>query len=47
MNRMSKIEPQKPEQGQVRAEGFERCRILIADQLNLARGKYVPMSEAA
>lgn len=46
MNRMSKIEP-----GQVRAEsfepkGFERCRILFADQLNLARGKYVPMSEA-
>ncbi|MBU6394444.1 MAG: glutamine synthetase family protein [Sphingomonadales bacterium] len=43
---MSKIEP-----GQVRAEsfepkGFERCRILFADQLNLARGKYVPMSEA-
>lgn len=25
----------------------ERCRILFADQLNLARGKYVPMSEAA
>ncbi|WP_126173811.1 glutamine synthetase family protein [Altericroceibacterium xinjiangense] len=24
----------------------ERCRILFADQLNLARGKYVPMSEA-
>lgn len=23
-----------------------RCRILFADQLNLARGKYVPMSEA-
>jgi len=46
MNRMSKIEP-----GQLRAEsfepkGFERCRILFADQLNLARGKYVPMSEA-
>ena len=41
MNRMSKIEPQ-----QVRAESFERCRILFADQLNLARGKYVPMSEA-
>ena len=41
MNRMSRIEP-----SQVRAEGFERCRILFADQLNLARGKYVPMSEA-
>lgn len=26
---------------------LERCRILFADQLNLARGKYVPMSEAA
>jgi len=25
----------------------ERCRILFADQLNLARGKYVPMAEAA
>ena len=24
----------------------DRCRILFADQLNLARGKYVPMSEA-
>ena len=23
----------------------ERCRILFADQLNLARGKYIPMSE--
>ena len=42
MNRMSKIEPQ-----QLRSDGFERCRILFADQLNLARGKYVPMSEAA
>ena len=41
MNRMSKIEPNA-----VRTEGFERCRILFADQLNLARGKYVPMSEA-
>ena len=41
MNRMSRIEP-----SQVRAESFERCRILFADQLNLARGKYVPMSEA-
>ena len=41
MNRMSKIEP-----GDVRAAQFERCRILFADQLNLARGKYVPMSEA-
>ncbi len=41
MNRMSRMEPQ-----QVRAESFERCRILFADQLNLARGKYVPMSEA-
>jgi len=26
---------------------FERCRLLFADQLNLARGKYVPMAEAA
>lgn len=26
---------------------IERCRILFADQLNLARGKYVPLSEAA
>ena len=25
----------------------KRCRILFADQLNLARGKYVPMSDAA
>ena len=25
---------------------LERCRILFADQLNIARGKYVPMSEA-
>lgn len=25
---------------------IERCRILFADQLNLARGKYVPISEA-
>jgi glutamine synthetase len=25
---------------------IERCRILFADQLNLARGKYVPMSQA-
>jgi glutamine synthetase len=25
---------------------FERVRLLFADQLNLARGKYVPMSEA-
>ncbi|HZV10201.1 MAG TPA: glutamine synthetase, partial [Novosphingobium sp.] len=24
---------------------IERCRLLFADQLNLARGKYVPMSE--
>lgn len=24
----------------------QRCRVLFADQLNLARGKYVPMSEA-
>ena len=41
MNRISRIEAPI-----VRAEGFERCRILFADQLNLARGKYVPMSEA-
>jgi glutamine synthetase len=26
---------------------FERARLLFADQLNLARGKYVPMTEAA
>lgn len=26
---------------------FERCRLLFADQLNLARGKYLPMTEAA
>jgi len=26
---------------------FERVRLLFADQLNLARGKYVPMTEAA
>ncbi|WP_408590881.1 glutamine synthetase [Novosphingobium sp.] len=32
--------PQAPERG------ITRCRILFADQLNLARGKYVPMSEA-
>lgn len=42
MNRMSNIAAP-----QVRAEGFERCRILFGDQLNLARGKYVPMSEAS
>lgn len=29
------------------AQPAERCRILFADQLNLARGKYVPMSYAA
>lgn len=26
---------------------FERCRLLFADQLNCARGKYLPMTEAA
>ncbi|WP_337189620.1 glutamine synthetase family protein [Aurantiacibacter rhizosphaerae] len=27
-------------------EATQRCRLLFADQLNLARGKYVPLSEA-
>jgi len=29
------------------SSSFERARLLFADQLNLARGKYVPMTEAA
>ena len=29
-----------------KADGFERVRVLFADQLNLARGKYVPMEFA-
>lgn len=33
--------------GDFAAAPFERARLLFADQLNLARGKYVPMTEAA
>ena len=33
--------------GDSAAAPFERARLLFADQLNLARGKYVPMTEAA
>lgn len=42
MNTMPKIDAQF-------AQGLaaERCRVLFADQLNLARGKYVPMADAA
>lgn len=42
MNIMSKIDALRTED-----QAAKRCRILFADQLNLARGKYVPMSEAA
>lgn len=42
MNEISKLDAPL-----ARAGARERCRILFADQLNLARGKYVPMSEAA
>ncbi|MBC2669557.1 glutamine synthetase [Novosphingobium piscinae] len=31
---------------EVQAATAQRCRLLFADQLNLARGKYIPMSEA-
>ena len=31
---------------EAQADTAQRCRVLFADQLNLARGKYVPMSEA-
>ena len=31
----------------ISTSSFERARLLFADQLNLARGKYVPMTEAA
>lgn len=31
---------------QLSGEDTQRCRLLFADQLNLARGKYVPLSEA-
>jgi len=33
-------------QSSAAANGAQRVRVLFADQLNLARGKYVPMSEA-
>ncbi|MEJ2409029.1 MAG: glutamine synthetase family protein [Novosphingobium sp.] len=42
MDQFSKFDAPGPQAG-----ARERCRILFADQLNLARGKYVPMSEAA
>lgn len=42
MNQLSKLDAPV-----ARSQALERCRILFADQLNLARGKYVPMSEAA
>ena len=42
---MSEISPSSPKADT--AAPFERARLLFADQLNLARGKYVPMSEAA
>jgi glutamine synthetase len=42
MNTMQNLDAQA-----ARAQMRERCRILFGDQLNLARGKYVPMSEAA
>lgn len=32
--------------GVTASDAADRCRILFADQLNLARGKYVPMAEA-
>lgn len=41
MNQLSSLSA-----GMTGARGAERCRILFADQLNLARGKYVPMEEA-
>jgi len=41
---MHKLSPVSADQ--TRSVAFERCRLLFADQLNLARGKYVPMTEA-
>ena len=37
----------KTDAPRVKAPVQDRCRVLFADQLNLARGKYVPMSDAA
>lgn len=42
MNTMPKIDALR-----IQDQVANRCRVLFADQLNLARGKYVPMSEAA
>lgn len=42
MNTMSKINASRIHDGTA-----SRCRVLFADQLNLARGKYVPMADAA
>lgn len=41
MNTMSKIDALR-----IQDQAAKRCRVLFADQLNLARGKYVPMADA-
>ena len=37
----------KTDTPRIKAPVQDRCRVLFADQLNLARGKYVPMADAA
>lgn len=43
---MNKLSPAEAGAMRERVRARERVRILFADQLNLARGKYVPISEA-
>lgn len=43
---MNELSPAEADAMRERLDGRQRVRILFADQLNLARGKYVPISEA-